>query len=184
MPGSDSANKEQSIHWINEAKPKRILDIGAGMGTYGSLLRQYATYQIEPIHCLEIFQPNITHYKLHELYNWIWNTDVREWDNFDYDLVIFGDVLEHMTKEEALVVWEKCSKQAKSALIAIPIIKSVQHDHEQYYDEYDAVLINKHEDHIKDDWSTEEVLESFSHITKHVPFHYTGIFWAEFNASR
>ena len=50
-------------------------------------------------------------------------------DDFDYDLVIFGDVLEHMTEEDAVKLWNKVSKQARAAIIAIPIIQYPQGAH-------------------------------------------------------
>jgi hypothetical protein len=182
MPRSDYSGKEESVKWIKEFSPKTILDVGAGAGTYAMLLRDFG-YQVDKLDCLEIFEPNVNQFGLKNLYHYIYPVDVREWEDFNYDLVIFGDVLEHMTKEEALIVWDKCSKQAKNALISIPITHMPQHDHEEYYDEYQKVLINKHEDHIKDDWSTQEVLDSFSHITRHTPYEYIGIFWAEFNST-
>ena len=182
MPRSDYSGKEESLRWINEFQPKTILDIGAGAGTYGILLKN-SGYRLDKLDCLEIFEPNINQFGLKDLYNYIYLADVREWEDFNYDLVIFGDVLEHMTKEEALAVWDKCSKQAKHALISIPIVHLPQHDHEEYYDEYQKVLINKHEDHIKDDWSTKEVLDSFSHITRHISYEHVGIFWSNFNVT-
>ena len=60
---------------------------------------------------VEIWEPYITKYNLVNKYNNIIVRDVREHDDFNYDLVIFGDVLEHMSEEDAIKVWEKACKQ-------------------------------------------------------------------------
>jgi hypothetical protein len=70
--------------------------------------------------------------------------------------VIAGDVLEHMTKEEALTVISNLLPRCKYFIISIPIIKWPQ----------DAVNGNPFEIHVKDDWSDKEALESFPSIYK------------------
>jgi len=169
MPGSSPEGKELSMTWIERNKPETILDVGAGVGTYSLLLRKY-NYVPKRLDAIEVWQPYIDEYKLDNKYNNIFNVDVRTWDNWNYDMVILGDVLEHMTKTEALAVWEKISKQAKYAIISIPIIDCPQgHAHD-----------NPYEEHIKDDWTTQEVLESFSHIVDHCEYKVVGVFLARF----
>ena len=95
----------------------------------------------------------------------------EKWDNWEYDLVMFGDVLEHMTKEDAIALWKKISKQAKYALISIPIT----HFHQP------MVNGNPYEKHIKEDWTSEEVLESFPGIVIKDEFEITGTYLAKFD---
>ena len=75
-----------------------------------------------------------------------------------------------MTKEEAIELWDKVSKTARYAIISIPIIHYPQgHEHG-----------NPYEEHVKDDWSSEEVLETFSNIKEYKEFDITGVYIARF----
>jgi hypothetical protein len=97
--------------------------------------------------------------------------DVRGMNTFNYDLVILGDILEHMSELDAVSLWEKISSQAKCAIISIPII----HYHQ------DAINGNPYEVHVEEDWTIERVLEKFKGITEYKEFEVTGTFIAEFN---
>lgn len=157
-----------SIQKILDCKAKYVLDIGAGSGTYADALRN-SGYRGK-IDAVEIWQPYIDEYNLNNKYRNVYSDDVRLFDNFDYDVVIFGDILEHMTKEQALKVWKKVSAQSQYALIAIPII----HYHQG------EINGNPYETHVKEDWSVQEVLDSFSNIVDHVAGDIVGAFWADF----
>ena len=92
----------------------KILDMGPGKGTYYDLLGP--TYYWS---CVEIWHPAVE--ALQGKYRYIYEMDIRDFVYVDYyDLVIFGDVLEHMSIEDA----QKCIAAAKensdSILIAFP----------------------------------------------------------------
>jgi len=79
----------------------RILDVGAGQGKYRVLLADYP--QMDAI---EIFEPYIEEHRLHELYDTVYIGDaayvVTQFpDGTHWDVVIFGDVLEHLDLERA-----------------------------------------------------------------------------------
>lgn len=169
MPGSDDATRPFSIKKIKSHRDiKTILDVGPGVGTYAMALSN-AKWKGK-ITGIEIWEPYIELYSLNQKYSEIILGDVREHNDFNYDLVIFGDILEHMTKEEAIAVWDKVSKQAKYALIAIPIIHYEQ-------GEWGG---NPYEAHVKDDWTADEVRDTFSHIVDWYESDITGAFWAKF----
>ena len=168
MGTSHPESRPWSINKILSVSPKFILDIGAGSGTYSDALKD--SDYIGIIDAVEIWQPYIDKFELHSKYRNVYESDVRLFDNFDYDVVIFGDILEHMTKEQALNVWEKVAAQADYALIAIPII----HYHQGELDG------NPYEEHVKDDWSHEEVLSSFSNIVDNWQGEIVGAYWADF----
>lgn len=87
-----------------------------------------------------------------------------------YDLVILGDVLEHMTVEESVALWELIKSQAKAAMISIPIVHFPQgHEHG-----------NPYEEHIVDNWTHESVMSTFTGITGYRTFDITGSYVAEF----
>jgi 2-polyprenyl-3-methyl-5-hydroxy-6-metoxy-1,4-benzoquinol methylase len=156
------------IDKIQESGVQRILDIGAGSGTYSDALSD-AGISVD-IDAVEVWKPYIDEFNLQDKYGRVYEEDVRNHNDFNYDLIIFGDILEHMSKEEALAVWKKVSEQAKNAIIAIPIIHYEQH----------AINDNPYEEHIKDDWSHEEVLDSFHGIVDWWQGNIVGAYWAEF----
>jgi cyclopropane fatty-acyl-phospholipid synthase-like methyltransferase len=146
-----------------------MLDVGAGAGTYAHIFAQHFP-SVERF-AVEAWTPYINEFELQRIYTEVFNHDIREHLYFTYDIVIFGDVLEHMTKEEALVVWGKVAKKAKYALISIPIVHYPQ----------DVVHGNPFERHIKDDWTHEEVLETFPQITDFATSDIVGSYLASFN---
>jgi hypothetical protein len=144
-----------------------VLDVGAGSGTWAHALRA-AGYN-GTIHAVEVWAPYVREFRLSELYGLVHRGDVRNlhkntWSA--YDVAIFGDVLEHMTKDEAVAVWNAAGRCAHAA-IAIPIV----HYHQG------ALAGNPYEVHVKDDWSHDEVLATFPGITESQPFTVTGAYW-------
>lgn len=170
MPTSNPENKLWAIRKIKSISPNTILDVGVGQGDYLELIRSYLPHNIL-IDGIEAWEPYVGKFKLDERYNNLFVKDVREFENFDYDLVIFGDVLEHMPEKDAIEVWNKMSKQARYAIISIPIIHHPQGVYEG----------NPFEIHHEEDWTTERVLEKFSGIVEHKEFQVTGTFIAKFD---
>ena len=169
MGFSDPTNKPWTQQKIVELNPKTILDVGAGQGVYLNLIRE--SLGDNPIvTAVEVWQPYIDQFNLENRYDYLYPLDVRELSSFEYDLVILGDVLEHMSEQDAIDLWDRISKQAKYAIISIPII----HYHQ------DAINGNPYEIHVDEDWNTERVLKSFHSIIEHVEFPVTGVFVAKF----
>lgn len=161
MPHSRWINKKIVATWIQKLHlPKdRILDLGAGMGTFHILLTDKYSKALKDSYWIgvEVWEPYISEFNLTELYNEVYVEDIRQ---FDYDKVspidisFLGDVLEHMTKSEAQNVVDKALNISRYVVITIPIIKWEQ----------DELYGNPYEKHIKDDWSHVEVMNSFPHI--------------------
>ena len=120
---------------------------------------------------IEAWEPYVEKFQLKERYNNLFIKDARDHENFDYDIVIFGDVLEHMPEKDAVKLWDKMSKQARYAIISIPIIHHPQGPYEG----------NPYEVHHEEDWNTDRVLEKFNGIIEHKEFQVTGTFIAKFN---
>jgi len=126
MPGSLPENKYIVVNWFNEIKPRLILDIGPGKGTYSMLLRKCKPIEdIQKWTCVEIFEPYIEKYDLKSKYEHIINTDIKIVD-FNvlpkYDLIIAGDILEHLEKSEAICLIERLKKHTKNLIVSIPIV--------------------------------------------------------------
>lgn len=172
MPISSPSGKDETAEWIKTVKHDYILDVGVGQGTYADLIKKHKI-KTKILDGIEAWKPYFDEFSLNKKYGAVFNLDVREWHHWDYDIVIFGDVLEHMSKKDAVKIWNECSKQARYAVISIPIVHSPQgHVHG-----------NPFEEHVKDDWTALEVLNTFSHIYKHEQYYNGGIgvFFADFS---
>ena len=81
--------------------PQRVLDVGPGYGKYGVLLREY----LDPtpvIDAVEAWLPYIHDHGLEGIYRevmWCRAEDIHDDDLATYDLVMMGDVIEHMEKD-------------------------------------------------------------------------------------
>lgn len=169
MGFSDPTNKPWTQQKIIELNPKTVLDVGAGQGVYLNLIRESLGQNVI-VSAVEVWKPYIDQFNLQNRYDHLYPIDVREMIDFDYDLVILGDILEHMTELDAIALWDRISKKARYAIISIPII----HYHQ------DAINGNPYEVHVDEDWNTERVLKSFHSIIEHVEFPVTGVFVARF----
>jgi hypothetical protein len=169
MGYSDPENKPWAIEKIKEINPKTVLDCGAGAGTYLDLIKSNMGNGVIVLG-VEAWYPSIIKYSLEERYDFIYPVDVRTITDFKFDLVILGDILEHMSIEDATTLWSKIAKDATCALISIPIIHYPQ----------GAVDDNPYEVHVEEDWTTEKVLQNFSNIVEYKEFPQTGVFIAKF----
>lgn len=168
MPISSPEGKSEFVHFIDKYKPQSILDIGAGKGNYGTLIR--IAHEPRILHAVEVWQPYIDEFNLSATYDKVFKEDVRDRDDFQYDLVILGDILEHMEKDQAMSVWEKVSKQAKYAILSIPI----------GYHPQGCVHDNPYEEHVVDSWTPMQVFDCFPFIYKHEVYNTVGVFYAKF----
>jgi glycosyltransferase involved in cell wall biosynthesis len=118
MPSSVKLNLKEIKEFLGKFKKDiSILDIGAGAGDWSPILKKLGFNNID---ALEIWQPYIEQYNLKEKYNKVIHSDVRDIKDFNYDLIMMGDVLEHLTYEDARKVLDTIYKSAKVVLITVP----------------------------------------------------------------
>lgn len=155
MPQSSTEGKSwirDRVQAAGESRPVEVLDIGPGVGTYAKLL---AGPRVARLTCIEIFEPYVRTYRLHQYYDEVIVGDARTTDFPPADVVILGDVAEHMTEPEALALWAKAADAARVAVyLSIPIIPYPQGHIEG----------NGHEAHVVDDWNHDRVLAAFTGI--------------------
>ena len=155
MAGSIRQGKDSIVNWLKNESCTRILDIGAGHGTYYDLFVSECSLFCDAYWVgVEAWKPNIDEYKLSERYSLVLNEDARvlNWSNLkEFDITFMGDVLEHMTKEEAIVLVDNVMKSSRIGTISIPVKHWPQ----------GAAGGNPFEVHVKDDWSHAEVMETF-----------------------
>lgn len=97
-----------------------VIDVGAGQGTYAEALAPIRDQiMLEAIEC---WGPSITKFDLVHKYDNVWQVDARtSMPIFNgADVVIFGDVLEHMTVHEAHLVWDRAYRANASVIVSVP----------------------------------------------------------------
>ena len=127
----------------------KILDVGAGSGTYFNLLSDYFTN----MEAVEIFKPNIDKYELDKKYTRVYNADIRDFKYDYYDLIIFGDVIEHLEVEEAQKVLEYAKDRCQNMVVSVP--------YEYPQDEFEG---NLYEIHKQADLTPRNVLERYPYL--------------------
>jgi predicted TPR repeat methyltransferase len=132
MPVSTSVHLTHCLGYIVHAQPSSILDVGCGFGTWGYLCRTFLdvfpgrvqpdTWQVH-ITGLELFEPYIQAHQRH-LYDEIRIADIRTAieDMPEYDLIIAGDVIEHLDRDDADKVLDALYTKARIAMMVnIPL---------------------------------------------------------------
>ena len=139
--GSFNEGKEEAIRWIkdNFNEGDTCLDVGACNGKWADLLGGYLT-----IDGIEIYRPYIERYNIIDKYRSLFNRDIREFEYEHYDLIIFGDVLEHMSTKDAQKVIKYADSRCKNMIVAGP-----------YEYPQGAKRGNPYEVHIQDDLTPE-----------------------------
>ena len=155
MPLSSPEGKswiKDRIDELGSSTPVSVLDIGPGVGTYAKLL---AGPSVSTIAGIEIYEPYLATYRLRDYYDHVIVGDARTAEFPPSDVVILGDVAEHMSEADALALWDKAARYAAIAVyLSIPIVHYPQGHIEG----------NRHEAHVVDDWNHERVLASFAGI--------------------
>lgn len=149
MPFSSERGKALIQSIVKRIKPRTGLDIGCGSGTYAKMFPGIIWSGVE------IWEPYIEQYDLTEVYDTVQVSDIRDWSPENttrrWDVAIAGDVLEHMTADEAKSVMANLRIFADYVIVSIPIGHYPQGEYQG----------NPHEAHVKDDWSDTEVREAF-----------------------
>ena len=150
MPFSSDSGKSWIKDQVRDLKPKKVLDVGAGSGTYAKLFK--AQWPEAKWAAVEIWPDWVEKYQLEQLYDEVFVEDVREWHTTEkYDIAFVGDVLEHMTAQEAAAVLHKIRKIATYVFVSIPIGHYPQGEYEG----------NPYEAHVEDHWTDARVREVF-----------------------
>lgn len=146
-----NTGKPEMIEWIKGhfQKGETCLDVGACDGKWSDLLGGYLT-----IDAIEIFAPNIHKHKLTDKYRTVYCGDIRGFKyGQEYDLIIFGDVLEHMTVEDAQAVLKYALPRCRDLIVAVPY---------QWVNR--ANYGNKYEIHLQDDLTPELVKQRYPEL--------------------
>lgn len=126
-----------------------ILDVGCGEGTYYNYLHDFFTR----IDGVEIYKPNIDKYELESKYRKIYNANIKDFKYSSYDIIIFGDIIEHLEVEEAQEVLKYAYPRCKELIVAVP-----------YLYKQGIVDNNIYEIHKQDDLTPEIMKERYPYL--------------------
>ena len=94
----------------------KILDVGPGTGTWGSNLQDLN------MDAIEIHEPYIKKYKLHNFYNNIFVGNILDFNYDNYDYIILGDVIEHIHVEPAQKLIKDITSKGIKCLVSVPFL--------------------------------------------------------------
>jgi hypothetical protein len=134
MPNSYSYFKSDIKQWFIDNVPtsERILDVGPGQGTYSELLRSLG-YRMDAV---EVWAPYVDQFGLRKKYDNVYIADIRDFDIGSYNFIILGDVLEHLSTEDAKSLMNKIDIYGIDVMVAIPYM--MPQDGEEYGNEYET----------------------------------------------
>ena len=135
--------------WIRKYFPRsaEILDVGACDGLWRRLLPEYPNMD-----AVEAWRP---HYEClrRDGYRRVFLEDARFFHYEHYDLVILGDILEHLAVNEAQAVLEYAGAHSQDVIVAVPFCY-----------EQGAIYGNPYEVHVQDDLTPELVAERYPQL--------------------
>lgn len=106
--------------WIRKTYPDpniQILDMGCGVGKYGMMLRKY----YPNIDGLDIWPDHLS--KIKDLYRNVFIQDINDFMyHTHYDIVIFGDVIEHMHIPHAQKAIKTACANSEEVIISVPYL--------------------------------------------------------------
>jgi SAM-dependent methyltransferase len=122
MPYSSPIFDSELELYFREVCPSSVLDIGAGEGKYGEMLRR-----VQPktkLIAVELDTDYVEEYKLRDLYDEVWDRDAADLMNDldrTYDAVIFGDCIEHMRKSVGVDLLNFLVYRSKIIVVKFPV---------------------------------------------------------------
>lgn len=122
----------------------KILDVGAGDGKWKTLLPEYK------MDAVEAFEQNAVALESAGMYRKVYHGEVQSTRYGRYDLIIFGDVLEHMTVEDAQKALAYAETHSKESIIGVPF-RYIQGE----------LYGNPYEIHIQDDLTAEKFADRY-----------------------
>lgn len=133
MPSSASESIPYEIEFIRKNRPelKSVLDVGIGFGKGAFLIREYFDVKRDGLYKPENWKVKITgvevyHEYLSELQRMLYD-EIVVGDVFEvidklgkFELAILGDVIEHFSKEEGLLLLDKLFEHVEDVFVATP----------------------------------------------------------------
>jgi predicted TPR repeat methyltransferase len=140
-----------------------VLDVGAGEGKWGRLLKG----KVKLIDGIEVWAPYIKKYNLIPQYDHLFNINMIDfnYESAEYDIMILGDVLEHLKYDDAVNFINKSKNYIKTIYLIIPI--SICHQDGGYFG-------NPFESHLYQ-WKDDELKKLFDFKLIHEGYNPNGL---------
>ena len=105
MPYSSFIFDKSIEEIIRLLKPQTLLDLGAGAGKYGELVKKISPST--KLTSVEIEKDYIKKFRLLSIYDEVWNISVTDLINPKYydsnfDVIMIGDIIEHLKKSDGI----------------------------------------------------------------------------------
>lgn len=169
MPFSDSTLRPWTLERLRVEMPldtiHTVVDVGAGGGA--NLEFYWPWMPHTKWTAIEAWPAYVDRFELNVRYATCLVEDVRTMDLPVADLYIFGDVLEHMSKDDAVALWARARAVSRTQIINMPIVTYHQ----------GAVHGNPFEAHLHH-WDENEILASLPGIFAHTSGPVVGSFLA------
>lgn len=163
------------------AKPqgwRTFMDIGCGAGAYGKIIREVFGKEVA-VDAVEIYAEYINRHGLNSIYNRVIVDDVMHaWPMFyPYELIIVGDILEHLEKEKAIKLIECLKSKCRFIWVALPMKVEGRLWSRGYNQSEGEYQENPFEKHLHE-WTYAEIQQEFKPLWI-VPYLMTGCFLVE-----
>lgn len=130
MPFSNQDGIPTVLQFAEQIRPRRVLDVGVGLGIYGLLLRTRLDIAFERL-ARETWQVQIDGLEIFPAYrNPVWSYAYDEVHLGDvrthplppnsYDLVVLNDVIEHLEETEAIACMHHLLAAAPTVIVTTP----------------------------------------------------------------
>lgn len=145
---SHNIGKAEVVAWIREhfSPSATILDVGACDGKWRDYLPEYT------MDAVEVWTPSAEAIK--DKYRTVINENIVGLKYKKYDLIIFGDIIEHLSVEDAQTVLKYAKGKCKDLIVAVPFL----YPQGELYG-------NPYERHIQDDLTDEIFNERYKGFT-------------------
>lgn len=144
---SCTVGKPEVVRWIRDnfdQETSAVLDVGACDGLWHGLLPEYT------MDAVEAFLPNA---KGLRGYREVFATDIRQFKYGWYDLIIFGDVIEHLPVKDAQAVLAYAFNRCRDMVVAVPFLWP-----------QGELYGNKYEIHVQPDLTADRVAERYPQL--------------------
>lgn len=122
MPYSLDIFNKHVGNYVSKVNPTSVLDVGAGAGKYRDIVTSACPGAA--IDAIEPFDQYINQFNLRSKYRNVFNTSMEDFFAIDvvhkYDIIMFGDVLEHLYLQEAIGMIDAALYRCRFAFLIWP----------------------------------------------------------------
>jgi len=163
---SPSFGKAEIVNFVEQHFPDKsisILDVGPGRGAYCKLLQGQGYQSIDAV---EIYLPYIEFFRLQRLYRRVVHANIINYRYDDYDLILFGDVVEHLAVPDAQLAIGYAKLHCKMVVVSVP-----------YLSPQTGCQLDGSGDHRQPDLTRETFLERYKDFSVLIDNEYRGVFY-------